>query len=86
MKFTPKILSVFFVLFLCVFKSFAQPQLLVNDGGKQVPLKLAAVRVNVNITGSLATTTMEMSFFNAQNRVLEGELNFPLGDGDANRA
>ncbi|MES2765263.1 MAG: VIT domain-containing protein, partial [Bacteroidota bacterium] len=32
-------------------------------------------------TGSLATTTMEMSFFNAQNRVLEGELNFPLGDG-----
>jgi hypothetical protein len=81
MNVTPKILSVVVALFLCVFKSFAQPQLLVTDGGKQVPLKLAALRVSVNITGSLATTTMEMSFFNAQNRVLEGELNFPLGEG-----
>ncbi|HYF02704.1 MAG TPA: VIT domain-containing protein [Patescibacteria group bacterium] len=81
MKITPKILSVLVALFLCVFKGFAQPQLLVTDGEKQVPLKLGALQVSVNITGSLATTTMEMSFFNAQNRVLEGELNFPLGEG-----
>lgn len=39
------------------------------------------VKVEIRVQGHLATTTMEMAFYNPNNRVLEGELIFPLGVG-----
>jgi len=36
---------------------------------------------DIRVRGHLATTTIEMTFYNPNNRVLEGELVFPLGEG-----
>src|ERR1700731_3794446 len=39
---------------------------------------LQQLAVDVKIAGTLATTTWTMTFKNKTNRILEGELNFPL--------
>lgn len=46
-----------------------------------VPLQLAAAEVRVQVRGHLASTTIELTFYNPNPRVLEGELVFPLGEG-----
>ncbi|CAN5133208.1 hypothetical protein BH11PSE11_BH11PSE11_34440 [soil metagenome] len=48
---------------------------------KLQPLSLQALHVDIQVRGHLATTTMELTFFNPNLRVLEGELVFPLGEG-----
>ena len=48
---------------------------------KKVPLKMHALDVDVKVVGNLATTTMQMTFYNDNNRVLEGRFYFPLGEG-----
>ncbi len=47
--------------------------------GKQ-KLTLAKLDVKTTIIGTIATTTYDMSFYNATKRVLEGQLKFPLGE------
>ncbi len=44
-------------------------------------LKLTDLKVNVEIVGNLAVTTYDMKFYNGLDRTLEGELVFPLGEG-----
>jgi len=71
-------------LFLIVF--FAQAQMPVlkvqqaNDIEKQV-VKLKKLSIDVQITGNIATTMMTMTFHNSSNRILEGELTFPMPEG-----
>ena len=48
---------------------------------KSVPLELTKLAINVQVTGNLATTTMDLTFFNPNNRQLEGQFYFPLGRG-----
>ncbi|RED48800.1 VIT domain-containing protein [Seonamhaeicola aphaedonensis] len=69
-----------YLLFLICLYSFSQnaPQVVLKDSGK---LKLSHLNVAVNITGNYATTTYDMKFYNGLNRTLEGELVFPLGEG-----
>ncbi|WP_430411845.1 VIT domain-containing protein [Kordia sp.] len=59
---------------------FAQqiPKVTLSDD-KQ--LKLTDLKVNVAIVGNLAVTTYDMKFYNELDRTLEGELVFPLGEG-----
>jgi tetratricopeptide (TPR) repeat protein len=57
------------------------PAMTVKVGDKSEPLKLAKVDATVRIFGYLAETRMTMTFANPHNRVLEGELNFPLPEG-----
>lgn len=60
------------------------PRLMVKDensNGSELPLKLDNLDISINVLGNIATTTMEMTFFNSTNRILEGELVFPLGEG-----
>lgn len=59
------------------------PVVMIKDLGDTVshPLKMTELKISVNVIGSLATTTMEMVFYNAEDRVLEGQLYFPLGEG-----
>ncbi len=45
------------------------------------PVRLARVGVEVTVVGRLARTTIELAFRNPNQRVLEGELQFPLLDG-----
>jgi lipoprotein NlpI len=56
------------------------PQLKIND--KTDPnVYLSKLTVDVKIAGTIAITTMEMTFRNNNSRVLEGELIFPLPEG-----
>jgi len=51
------------------------------QGDRSTPMRLQSLRVDVKVVGHLATTTWDMTVVNPQARVLEGELVFPLGDG-----
>lgn len=67
--------------FFCTF-SFAQniPEVKLDDNKT---LELSELHVSVNITGNVALTTYHMKFYNDADRILEGELAFPLGQGQS---
>lgn len=44
-------------------------------------VKLKKLNIDVQITGNVATTVMTMTFHNNSNRILEGELTFPMPEG-----
>ncbi|WP_299122548.1 VIT domain-containing protein [uncultured Tenacibaculum sp.] len=69
-------------LLLFSFSVFTQkiPKITLKDSGE---LKLSSLKVNVSITGNFATTTYDMEFYNGLDRTLEGELVFPLGEGQS---
>ncbi len=54
------------------------PGLTVNG---ESPMVLTRLAVEVAINGFIAETKMTMTFLNPHNRVLEGDLNFPLPEG-----
>jgi Ca-activated chloride channel homolog len=56
------------------------PLLRISDTTAQ-PVRLAAVKVDGRVVGRLVRTTVELSFRNPNGRVLEGELQMPLLDG-----
>jgi tetratricopeptide (TPR) repeat protein len=45
------------------------------------PVEMRRVRIDTEISGGIAQTTVEMEFYNPNRRVLEGELQFPLLPG-----
>jgi len=55
----------------------------VKGGGadQYVPLRMNELGVEVKVVANLAVTTLTMNFHNDLDRVLEGRLNFPLGEG-----
>lgn len=57
--------------------------LLIRDPktNKHIPLKISDLRIDVRAVGNLARTTIEMTFYNDRNRILEGSFIFPLGEG-----
>lgn len=57
------------------------PALVARVNGIHTPMKLARVETNVRIVGHLAETHTTMTFFNPNDRVLEGDLYFPLPEG-----
>lgn len=52
-----------------------------NLHGNESPVRVSNVNIDVKVVGSLAVTTVEMTFYNPNNRILEGELQFPLAEG-----
>ncbi|MBU2929762.1 VIT domain-containing protein [Winogradskyella psychrotolerans] len=46
-------------------------------------LMLDKLRINAEISGNYATVTYDMTFYNGHDRVLEGELAFPLAEGQS---
>jgi tetratricopeptide (TPR) repeat protein len=49
----------------------------------RLPIRLQKVDVRAEVMGSAAHTRIEMVFFNPNERALEGELQFPLQDGQS---
>lgn len=47
------------------------------------PMTLSAANIDIKVRGHLATTRMELAFHNPNGRVIEGELVFPLGEGQS---
>ncbi len=69
-------------LFTLSFCAIAQkaPKVILKDSSQ---LKLSSLKVDVKIIGNFATTTYDMKFYNELDRTLEGELTFPLGEGQS---
>lgn len=55
------------------------PVIAVNHAGQ--PIQLRAVSIEVDLFGDQARTSVELRLFNPNPRVLEGELQFPLQEG-----
>jgi len=69
-----------FLLTSFAFSQTNQPVLKI--GGKEVSdVYLQSLDIQVEVTGSIASTRYTMVFKNKTNRILEGELTFPLPDG-----
>ena len=49
------------------------------NGEKQVVLD--SMKISAEIKGNISTTTYELTFYNPNNRILEGEFEFPLLNG-----
>ena len=49
--------------------------------GAEQPVRLEALRLDVEVAGGMAQTRVQMEFFNPNPRVLEGKLQFPLAPG-----
>jgi Ca-activated chloride channel family protein len=57
------------------------PALFVKDGERSVALEVTAVSVDTRIYGSLAQTSMTLTFYNPGTRAVAGDLYFPLPEG-----
>ncbi|MDR1622568.1 MAG: DUF2135 domain-containing protein [Synergistaceae bacterium] len=57
------------------------PQVRLEVRGAEKPVELRELHIQSDVMGHLAQTTVEMTFYNPNGRVLEGELQFPLLDG-----
>ncbi len=59
------------------------PALIVKSAkkGEYEPLKISAMKVETRIVSGMAVTTMDMTFQNGLDRILEGQLVFPLPAG-----
>ncbi|RZK51545.1 MAG: trypsin, partial [Pedobacter sp.] len=76
-------LSSLFLLVLFSFQGNAQmPVLKIKTANtQQESVNLQKLNIDVQITGNIAKTVMTMTFYNNSNRVLEGELTFPMPEG-----
>ena len=71
------------IIFISVYaKNFSQEslQIALKDSSR---LKLTSLKIDVKIVGNFASTTYDLKFYNELDRTLEGELIFPLGEGQA---
>jgi tetratricopeptide (TPR) repeat protein len=84
MKMKTILFSAFFS-FILISASAQEPAILaVKDlHAHEVPVRVSDVQIDIKVVGSLAVTTVDMTFYNPNNRILEGELQFPLAEGQS---
>lgn len=61
-------------------QSFGVPRITTKNA-QDIPIELSSLKISVFVVDNIATTTFEMDFYNANSRIMEGELNFPLPNG-----
>jgi tetratricopeptide (TPR) repeat protein len=59
----------------------AIPVLRITNDTTAAAIKISSLTIDVNVVANIATTTYDIVFYNPNNRILEGELEFPLADG-----
>lgn len=52
-----------------------------DEQGNSIALSISKLDVDVQITGTIATTILDMTVYNPHNKILEGEFSFPVTDG-----
>ena len=69
-------------LLICsnLYGQFSPPIIRVKSGPEK-PIELKRLKTVVRVFGKIAETEMTMTFFNPNQRTLEGELYFPLPEG-----
>lgn len=71
---------VFGLFFSSIVQGQPSPKLrIVNE--TKANISLSKLKIDVKVTGNLATTTIDLTYFNPTDRQLEGEFYFPLGKG-----
>ena len=77
-----RLASVLLVLLpLCAQERMPMPQIQIRQEDRTQPAKLHDLQISVKVVGHVATTTWDLTVHNPQDRILEGELVFPLGEG-----
>ncbi len=71
------LITIFFALQILLGQEVPQ----IEVGEKEKAIQLTELTVQTEIVGNISQTTYEMVFYNPNNRILEGELVFPLGEG-----
>ena len=78
-------LSLSCLLTLLIFSLVGNAQMPVlkvkTTNAQQEAVKLQKLNIDVQITGNIAKTLMTMTFYNNSDKVLEGELTFPMPEG-----
>lgn len=62
-------------------ESNAMPLLRVANDSTAKDITVSSMVVDVSVAANIATTTFDMEFYNPNDRILEGEFEFPLTDG-----
>ncbi len=75
------ILCIFFIPAVSTAQNFPAVLIEDEDSGEVTPLKMTELDIDVSVVSNIATTTMSMTFYNDLDRVLEGRMVFPLGEG-----
>lgn len=73
--------SIISLLAIALCSNAQVPVMTINGKPSDKEVYLQKLDVNINVVGNVATTSMTMTFKNISNKVLEGELTFPLPDG-----
>jgi len=69
-------------LFISISAHSQMPVLKIKtENTQQQSVNLQKLAIDVEIMGNIAKTTMTMTFYNNTNRILEGELTFPMPEG-----
>ena len=53
------------------------------DNRTETPMRLDILKVNIKVLGQIAVTTLDMIYSNDNSRVMEGEFNFPMDEGQS---
>ncbi|MCX6237011.1 MAG: VIT domain-containing protein [Bacteroidia bacterium] len=88
------LVNFFVIIIICSFlKAEAQvpgtigvnPKMRVSNPGlnKADTIQLYSLKIDIKIVGQVAITTLDMTYFNFNARVMEGEFNFPLAEGQS---
>ncbi|MDB5208214.1 MAG: Protein of unknown function precursor, partial [Flavisolibacter sp.] len=59
----------------------AIPALHITTDTGRMDLKISKLAVDIKVTGNISVTTFDITFYNGLDKILEGELDFPLADG-----
>src|SRR5688572_27859520 len=78
-----------FILFSCAqVKKASQshetntlPALRITNDTTATAIRISSMSIDVQVAANIATTTFDIVFYNPNDRILEGELEFPLADG-----
>ena len=58
------------------------PTMKISNGAvNETPVKIETFNVDIKVVGQIAITTLDITYRNNNNRILEGDFNFPLGEG-----
>lgn len=82
-----KVFFIFILIFGAIFSNesinrriLATPVVTIHsDGEKEIIVD--SIKISTEIKGNISTTTYEITFYNPNNRILEGEFEFPLLEG-----
>jgi hypothetical protein len=51
------------------------------DKNLENPMRLDILKIDIKVIGQIAITTLDMTYYNNNSRIMEGEFIFPLGEG-----